>query len=155
MIIRPNPNNGKFTVELIYVTNKTKMEIYDHTGKVVFETPISSLETRQMPRAGGLISRCSSRERAEAACSSARESGCCDALVLRRAAEAESAILSTSATEAVVHSRQRACSHDQHISRCSTLVCIVASLGWTHGMCGRGRRSDKALAEISQPPTKG
>ena len=34
-------------------------------------------------------------ERVEAACSSARESGCCEARVLRRGAEAEAAILQT------------------------------------------------------------
>lgn len=49
MIIRPNPNYGNFTIELIYVTNKTKIEIYNESGKLVFESPITALETELYP----------------------------------------------------------------------------------------------------------
>ena len=79
---------------------------------------------------------CSSRERAKAACSSARESGCCEALVLRRAAEAESAILSSAATEAAVPSRQRAGTRKHWIARCAARVRIVSNLWCVHWMCG-------------------
>jgi hypothetical protein len=49
MLIRPNPNNGNFVIELIYVTNKTKIEIYDQPGKLVFESELKSLETELYP----------------------------------------------------------------------------------------------------------
>jgi hypothetical protein len=49
MIIRPNPNTGNFTIELIYVTNKTKIEIFDQFDKLVFESPILALETELYP----------------------------------------------------------------------------------------------------------
>ncbi|HWY12084.1 MAG TPA: T9SS type A sorting domain-containing protein [Bacteroidia bacterium] len=45
MLIRPNPNNGNFTIELTYVTNKTTIEIFDHIGKLIFGSKIISLET--------------------------------------------------------------------------------------------------------------
>ncbi len=45
MLICPNPNNGNLKIELIYVTNKTTIEIFDHTGKLIFGSKITSLET--------------------------------------------------------------------------------------------------------------
>jgi hypothetical protein len=50
MIIHPNPNSGKFTVELIYVTNKTRLAIFDHNNVQVYESKVSALETELEPK---------------------------------------------------------------------------------------------------------
>jgi hypothetical protein len=45
MTLCPNPNNGIFTLELIYVTIKTTIEIYDQNEVSVFRARIIALET--------------------------------------------------------------------------------------------------------------
>jgi len=101
------------------------------------------------------------RESTSAACSSARESGCCEARVLRRADEAEAAILCMVAAEAIVCVRQRTCDSDPHAQPCCGCLCIVAYLCHPlrlRGCCTDGTMSGRVRerrAEISKPPTKG
>ena len=101
------------------------------------------------------------RESTSAACSSAREIGCSDARVLRRADEAAAAILCMVAAEAIVCVRQRTCDSDHHAQPCCGCLCIVANLCHPlrlRGCCTGGtmsRRVRERRAEISKPPTKG
>ena len=101
------------------------------------------------------------RESTSAACSSARESGCCDARVLRRADEAAAAILCMVAAEVIVCARQHTCGSEHHTQSCSSRVRIVANLCHPlrlRGCCTVGtmsRRVREQRAEISKPPTKG
>src|SRR6478609_1525932 len=112
----------------------------------LFFSSLSQLSWRDSCSAAE-ISRCSSRERVAAACSSARESGCCEALVLRRAAEAESAILSNTATEAAAQSRQRADTGKHCIARCVSRLWSVAHLCGGHGSCA-GCARDRTMAAL-------
>jgi hypothetical protein len=45
MTIHPNPNNGNFILELTYLTNTIKVQIFTLPGKLVFETKITALQT--------------------------------------------------------------------------------------------------------------
>jgi len=112
-------------------------------------------------RGAAAATRCSSVESTSAACSSARKGGCCDARVLRRADEAEAAILCMVAAEAIVCVRQRTCDSDPHAQPCCGCLCIVAYLCHPlrlRGCCTDGTMSGRVReqrAEISKPPTKG
>ena len=112
-------------------------------------------------RGAAAATRCSSVESTSAACSSARKGGCCDARVLRRADEAEAAILCMVTAEATVCARQHTCDSDSHAQPCSSRVRIVANLSHPLRVCGcctggtMSRRVREQRAEISKPPTKG
>src|SRR6478609_9752634 len=112
----------------------------------LFSSSLSQLSWRDSCSAAE-ISRCSSRESAPAACSSARESGCCEALVLRRAAEAESAILSSTAREAAGQSRQRAGTGKHCVARCVSRLWSVAHLCGAHGLYA-GCARDTTMAAL-------
>ena len=122
---------------------------------VQFQLPASSR------RDAVAATRSCNRESTSAACSSARESGWCEARVLRRADEVAAAILCMVAAEAIVCARQHACGGEHHAQPGSSHVRIVANLCHSlrlRGCCTGGtmsRRVCEQRAEISKPPTKG
>lgn len=94
-------------------------------------------------------------EQIDSACSSARESGYCDALMLRRAAEGAAAILSNTAAEAAMRVCDHACALQLSTAHCSTRVCIASNLWRGHSMCVccardvKSERSRQGRGEIS------
>jgi hypothetical protein len=79
-------------------------------------------------------------EQADSACSSAKDSGCCDVLVLRRAEEGAAAILSNSAAEAAVRVCEHACTLPLSTVRLLTRACIASNLWRGHSICVRCAR---------------
>jgi len=127
----------------------------------VMQQPCAQSQLHASDRQGSVAAaRYCTRERISAACSSASESGRCDARVLRRADEAAAAILCMVAAEAIVCARHHTCDSERHAHPCCGCECVVANLchsPWLRGCCTvdtMSRRARDRLLEISMAGTK-